>query len=187
MLKLLAQKDLKPNHVVLGNLEDVNAGEGVFAVGNPLGLERSVSQGILSNRNRNISSGQVYPQTDAATALATSAVCSSTPGRSDPASPAQRLGRHGRQFGFRDPRELRQRLPSQPRGVRPHDKENLNTGYRFLDPPPSPPPENPSLGEPKHGGEAQAGNRGNEYQVALNEERQEVRPPGREPVTAGRE
>src|SRR4029077_1116663 len=65
LIKLPPQKDLKLNHVVLGNLEEVNAGEGVFAVGNPLGLERSVSQGIVSNRNRNIE-GKVFLQTDAA-------------------------------------------------------------------------------------------------------------------------
>ena len=65
LIKLPLPKDLKLSHVVLGNLEDVNAGEGVFAVGNPLGLERSVSQGIVSNRNRNID-GKVYLQTDAA-------------------------------------------------------------------------------------------------------------------------
>ena len=65
LIKLPLPKDLKPNHVVLGSLDDVNAGEGVFAVGNPLGLERSVSQGIVSNRNRNLE-GQIYLQTDAA-------------------------------------------------------------------------------------------------------------------------
>jgi serine protease Do len=65
LIKLPLPKDLKLNHVVLGSLDDVNAGEGVFAVGNPLGLERSVSQGIISNRNRNLE-GQIYLQTDAA-------------------------------------------------------------------------------------------------------------------------
>jgi len=65
LIKLPLPKDLKLNHVVLGSLDDVNAGEGVFAVGNPLGLERSVSQGIVSNRNRNLE-GQIYLQTDAA-------------------------------------------------------------------------------------------------------------------------
>ena len=65
LLKLPPQKDLKFSHVVLGSLEDLNAGEGVFAIGNPLGLERSVSQGIVSTRNRNFE-GLVYLQTDAA-------------------------------------------------------------------------------------------------------------------------
>ena len=45
LIKLPPQKDLKLGHVYLGSLDDINAGDGVFAVGNPLGLERSVSQG----------------------------------------------------------------------------------------------------------------------------------------------
>src|SRR5262249_12391062 len=65
LIKLPPVQDLKLSHVVLGSLDDVNAGDGVFAVGNPLGLERSVSQGIISSRNRNIE-GQIYLQTDAA-------------------------------------------------------------------------------------------------------------------------
>ena len=40
LLKLPSQKDLKYSHVVLGSLDDLNAGDGAFAVGNPLGLER---------------------------------------------------------------------------------------------------------------------------------------------------
>jgi serine protease Do len=39
-------------------------GDEVFAIGNPLGLERSVSQGIVSTRNRNVG-GLVYIQTTA--------------------------------------------------------------------------------------------------------------------------
>ena len=50
LLKLPLPADLKPSHVVLGNDDDVNAGDAVFAVGNPLGLERSVTQGIVSNQ-----------------------------------------------------------------------------------------------------------------------------------------
>src|SRR5271166_6341367 len=41
LLKLPLPADLKPSHVILGNADDVNAGDTVFAVGNPLGLERS--------------------------------------------------------------------------------------------------------------------------------------------------
>ena len=65
LLKLPAQKDLKPRPVYLGSLQELNAGDGVFAVGNPLGLERSVSQGIISTLNRNFE-GLIYLQTDAA-------------------------------------------------------------------------------------------------------------------------
>ena len=65
LIKLPLPADLKPSHVVLGNDEDVNAGDAVFAVGNPLGLERSVTQGIVSNKSRNIE-GQLFLQTDTA-------------------------------------------------------------------------------------------------------------------------
>ena len=65
LLKLPLPADLKPSHVVLGNDDDVNAGDAVFAVGNPLGLERSVTQGIVSNRSRNLE-GQLFLQTDTA-------------------------------------------------------------------------------------------------------------------------
>ncbi len=65
LIKLPPQKDLKLEHVYLGSMDEVSPGEGVFAVGNPLGFERSVSQGVLSNRSRNFE-GQVYLQTDAA-------------------------------------------------------------------------------------------------------------------------
>ena len=40
LLRLPLPAGVKPSHVVLGNGEDVNAGDSVFAVGNPLGLER---------------------------------------------------------------------------------------------------------------------------------------------------
>ena len=45
LLKLPLPADLKPSHVVLGNDNDVNVGDPVFAIGNPLGLERTVTQG----------------------------------------------------------------------------------------------------------------------------------------------
>lgn len=42
--------------VPLGSSSDLEQGERVFAIGSPLGLERSVSEGIVSLRNRLISS-----------------------------------------------------------------------------------------------------------------------------------
>jgi serine protease Do len=134
LLKLPLPKDLKPSHVVLGNLEDVNVGDGVFAVGNPLGLERSVSQGIVSNRNRNIE-GQVYLQTDAAinpgnsggplfnlrgevigiTSLGFRKDIAESLGFAIPISYVKDFIRNREAFSF--------------------DKANPNTGYRYIDPP----------------------------------------------------
>jgi serine protease Do len=132
LLKLPPQKDLKLGHVVLGNLNDLNAGDGVFAIGNPLGLERSVSQGIISTRNRNLE-GLVYLQTDAAI----------NPGNSG--GPLFNLKgevvgvtslkvTHGDNLGFAIPiNYVKDFLRN--REAFTFDKDNPNTGYRYLDPP----------------------------------------------------
>lgn len=49
--------------VPLGNLDYIEAGETVFAIGSPLGLERTVTKGILSTKNRLIG-GNLYLQTN---------------------------------------------------------------------------------------------------------------------------
>ncbi len=56
----------------LGNSEDINVGDWAIAVGNPYGLENTVTLGIISNLNRNVSQLGIYDkkieliQTDAA-------------------------------------------------------------------------------------------------------------------------
>lgn len=50
--------------VALGESDDLRQGQTVFAIGSPLGLERTVSQGIVSLRNRPID-GQLFIQTTA--------------------------------------------------------------------------------------------------------------------------
>lgn len=50
--------------VVLGSSDALNVGDGVFAIGSPLGLERTVTQGILSTKTRQME-GQLYLQTTA--------------------------------------------------------------------------------------------------------------------------
>jgi len=134
LLKLPLPRDLKPNHVVLGNEEEVNAGDGVFAVGNPLGLERSVTQGIVSNRSRNLE-GQLYLQTDTAinpgnsggplfnqrgevigvTSRGAHASVADNLGFAIPITSVKEFLHHREAFSF--------------------DKTNPNSGYRYLDPP----------------------------------------------------
>ncbi|EDY80552.1 Trypsin domain protein [Verrucomicrobiia bacterium DG1235] len=58
-----ADVSIKP--VVLAEGDGVDVGSLVFAIGNPLGLERSVSQGIVSSRTRSIGYLR-FIQTDAA-------------------------------------------------------------------------------------------------------------------------
>ena len=50
--------------VALGNADALSVGERVFAIGSPLGLERTVTEGILSTRTREMG-GTLYLQTTA--------------------------------------------------------------------------------------------------------------------------
>ncbi|MDH3981687.1 MAG: trypsin-like peptidase domain-containing protein [Kiritimatiellaceae bacterium] len=51
--------------VIFAPEEDMAIGEAVFAIGNPLGLERTVTEGVLSQTHRNFG-GILYLQVDAA-------------------------------------------------------------------------------------------------------------------------
>lgn len=54
-------------YLELGNSDDISVGEKVIAIGNPLGLQFSVSEGIISATNREGPTGiEAYIQTDAA-------------------------------------------------------------------------------------------------------------------------
>jgi len=65
LLQIPAQKDLKFAPVALcTDDQEVVVGDPVFAIGAPLGLERSVSEGIISTKNRNLR-GLIYLQTTA--------------------------------------------------------------------------------------------------------------------------
>ncbi|AMV37550.1 S1C family serine protease [Planctomyces sp. SH-PL62] len=152
LIKLPLPDDVKPSHVILGNGEDVNTGDLVFAVGNPLGLERSVTQGIVSNRSRNLE-GQLYLQTDTAinpgnsggplfnargevigvTSRGARADMADNLGFAIPIAYVKDFLRHREAFSF--------------------DKTNPNSGYRYLDPPRRPRREKPeALGGPKADG-----------------------------------
>jgi serine protease Do len=62
----LSHPDDKPfDFSVLEKAEDIEVGQMVFAIGNPLGLERSMSQGVISTKQRSFD-GLTYIQTDAA-------------------------------------------------------------------------------------------------------------------------
>jgi serine protease Do len=66
-LALLKVEDLggmKVKYVPLGNMDNVKVGEKVFAVGSPLGMERTVTDGVISTINRAFQ-GLVYIQTNA--------------------------------------------------------------------------------------------------------------------------
>ena len=132
LLKIPPPKDFKFSHVYLGSLEDLNAGDGVFAVGNPLGLERSVSQGIVSTKHRNFE-GLVYLQTDTAI----------NPGnsggplfnlRGEVIGVINMKSTMGENLGFAIPiNYVKDFLRN--REAFAFDKDNPNTGHRYLDPP----------------------------------------------------
>ncbi|MCL5096667.1 MAG: trypsin-like peptidase domain-containing protein [Candidatus Omnitrophica bacterium] len=50
--------------VLLGNADNLAVGERVFAIGSPLGLERTVTEGIISTKTREVQ-GSLYLQTTA--------------------------------------------------------------------------------------------------------------------------
>ena len=62
LLKIETPDHRKFPTVPLGDSDELKQGQPVFAIGAPLGLERSVSQGIISLRNR-LESGRMYIQT----------------------------------------------------------------------------------------------------------------------------
>jgi serine protease Do len=54
----------KFKYVTLGSSEALNVGDSVFAIGSPLGLERTMTEGILSTKTRELE-GELYLQTTA--------------------------------------------------------------------------------------------------------------------------
>jgi serine protease Do len=62
LLKMEPPEGMKLSKVYVDDSDGLRDGEKVFAIGNPLGLERTVSEGIVSKRNRT-ESGLVYIQT----------------------------------------------------------------------------------------------------------------------------
>jgi serine protease Do len=54
----------KFKYVTLGSSEALNVGDEVFAIGSPMGLERTVTEGILSTKTRELE-GELYLQTTA--------------------------------------------------------------------------------------------------------------------------
>jgi serine protease Do len=64
LLKVEDLGDTKVIYAYLGDIDNIKVGEGVFAIGSPLGLERTVTDGVISSVNRAFE-GLVYIQTNA--------------------------------------------------------------------------------------------------------------------------
>ena len=63
-IDLTEVEDLTVPHVVLSESAELSVGDAIFAIGNPLGLERSVTQGIVSSTSRTLGHLR-FIQTDA--------------------------------------------------------------------------------------------------------------------------
>ena len=64
LLKIEDKDAPKFSRVLLGDSDALAVGETVFAIGSPLGLERTVTEGILSTKTRELQ-GELYLQTTA--------------------------------------------------------------------------------------------------------------------------
>jgi serine protease Do len=64
LLKIEEKDAPKFKYVLLGSADNLAVGESVFAIGSPLGLERTVTEGILSTKTREFE-GSLYLQTTA--------------------------------------------------------------------------------------------------------------------------
>ena len=64
LLKVEDLGDTKIKYAYLGDISEIKVGEKVFAIGNPLGLERTVTDGVISTKARAFE-GLVYIQTNA--------------------------------------------------------------------------------------------------------------------------
>ena len=62
LLKIEDKDAPKFKYVMMGNADALGVGERVFAIGSPLGLERTVTEGILSTKTRPLQ-GELYLQT----------------------------------------------------------------------------------------------------------------------------
>ncbi|WP_160164682.1 S1C family serine protease [Pedosphaera parvula] len=64
LLKIEDNDSQKFSKVLLGDSDALAVGESVFAIGSPLGLERTVTEGIVSTKTRELQ-GELYMQTTA--------------------------------------------------------------------------------------------------------------------------
>lgn len=132
LLQIPVQKDLAFKPVFLAAEEDLQEGEDVFAIGNPLGLERSVSQGIIGTKNRNFR-GQVYIQTTAEINPGNSGgPLFNARGEVIGVTNMKLLFAEGLGFAIPSPYV---KLFLDNHEAFAFDRNNPNTGFRYLDPP----------------------------------------------------
>jgi len=131
LLKVEDLGNIRVKYAYLGGIDRIQVGEKVFAIGNPLGLERTVTDGVISTRNRAFN-GLVYLQTNA----------DINPGNSggplfNLAGEVVGVTNMGYIFfgglGFAIPVEYVKHFIEN-RDAFAYDKDNPNTGYRYIQP-----------------------------------------------------
>ena len=128
-------KGEKLKKVTIGNIDTLKVGQTVFAVGAPQGMERSVSQGIVSIKNRE-QGGMVYIQTTAALNPGNSGgPLFNSKGEVIGVNSWKRLFSEGLNFAI--PADYVKHFLSN-HDAFAYDRDNPNTGYRYLPPPARP-------------------------------------------------
>jgi len=131
LLRIEDLEDVKVKYVPLGDIDRLKVGEKVFAIGNPLGLERTVTDGVISTMNRAFE-GLIYLQTNA----------DINPGNSggplfNLAGEVVGVTNMGYIFfgglGFAIPVNYVKHFIEN-RDAFAYDKDNPNTGYRYIQP-----------------------------------------------------
>jgi len=131
LLKVEGLGDTEVSYVYFGDTDDTKVGQKVFAIGNPLGLERTVTDGVVSTRNRAFQ-GLVYLQTNA----------DINPGNSGGAlfnTSGEVIGVTNMGYiffgglGFAIPINYVKHFIEN-RDAFAYDKDNPNSGYRYLQP-----------------------------------------------------
>lgn len=144
LLKVEDLGDVKVKPAYLGDMSRIRTGEDVFAIGNPLGLERTVTNGVISTRNRAFE-GLTYIQTNA----------DINPGNSggplfNLAGEVIGVTNMGYIFlgglGFAIPINYVKHFIEN-REAFAYDKDQPNTGYRYLQPDPRRNGAKPKLGK----------------------------------------
>ena len=132
LLQVSELSDLGVPHVYLGESETMRVGQQAFAIGAPLGLERSVSEGIVSTTQRNLG-GVLYIQTTAAVNPGNSGgPLFDARGRVIGVINAKVFGAEG--VGFAIPVFYLKHFLDNYEAFA-YDKDNPNTGYHYLPPP----------------------------------------------------
>ncbi|QGJ69604.1 Serine protease HhoB [Planctomycetales bacterium 10988] len=133
LIQIPEQDDLTFKPVYLAESEqEVRVGDPAFAIGSPLGLERSVSEGIISTKNRNLR-GLIYLQTTAQINPGNSGgPLFNLRGQVIGVTSMKVLGGEG--LGFAIPISyVRHFLDN--REAFSYDRNNPNSGFRYLDAP----------------------------------------------------